>query len=135
MMAMRWYLSYSLSYREVEARLLERSVSVDYSTVQRWVERYAGELESAFRKRHKRYGPYIRWRRGETYVKLRGTWGYFYRAADKHGDILDFMFSETCTEKDAFRLLKKAIASHGLLEKITIDKSDASKAALIIFNG
>jgi putative transposase len=53
MMAMRWYLSYSLSYREVEELLLERGVSVDHSTIQRWVERYAGELESAFRKRHK----------------------------------------------------------------------------------
>jgi hypothetical protein len=51
-------------------RLLERSVSVDHSTIQRWVERYAGELESVFRKRHKRYGPYISWRMNETYVKL-----------------------------------------------------------------
>ena len=46
MMAMRWYLSYSLSYREVEELLLERGVSVDHSTVQRGGERDAGELES-----------------------------------------------------------------------------------------
>ena len=44
MMAMRWYLSYSLSYREVEELLLERGVRVDHSTIQRWVERYAGQL-------------------------------------------------------------------------------------------
>jgi len=53
MMAMRWYLLYSLSYREVEELLLERGVKVDHSTVQRWVERYSGQLESIFRKKHK----------------------------------------------------------------------------------
>jgi putative transposase len=134
MMAMRWYLSYSLSYREVEELLLERGVSVDHSTIQRWVERYAGELESAFRKRHKRCEPYTSWRMDETYVKLRGKWGYLYRAVDKHGNTLDFMFSETRTEKDAFRFLKKAIGSHGLPEKITIDKSGANEAAVVLLN-
>ena len=134
MMAMRWYLSYSLSYREVEELLLERGISVDHSTIQRWVERYAGELESVFRKKHKRHGPYISWRMDETYVKLSGKWGYLYRAVDKHGDTIDFMFSETRTAQDAFRFLKKAIGSHGLPEKITIDKSRANEAAIILLN-
>lgn len=134
MMAMRWYLSYSLSYREVEELLLERGISVDHSTIQRWIERYAGELESVFRKKHKRYGPYISWRMDETYVKLRGKWGYLYRAVDKYGDTIDFMFSQTRTEEDAFRFLKKAIGSHGLPDKITIDKSGANEAALILLN-
>ena len=127
-------MSYSLSYREVEELLLERGVSVDHSAIQRWVERYAGELESVFRKRHKRHGPYISWRMDETYVKQRGNWRYFYRGVDKHGEAIDFMFSETRTEKDAFRFLKKAIGSDGWPEKITIDKSRANEAALILFN-
>ena len=70
----------------------------------------------------------------ETCIKLKGKWGYLYRAVDKHGDTIDFMFSETRTEKDAFRFLKKAIGSHGLPEKITIDKSGANEAALILLN-
>ena len=36
MMSMRWYLSYALSYRHVEELLLERGVSIDHSTVQRY---------------------------------------------------------------------------------------------------
>ena len=134
MMAMRWYLSYSLSYREVEELLLERGVKVDHSTVQRWVERYAGQLENIFRKKHKRYGSYVSWRMDETYIKLKGKWGYLYRAVDKDGDTIDFMFSETRAESDAFAFLKKAIGSHGLPEKVTIDKSGSNEAALILLN-
>ena len=134
MMAMRWYLSYSLSYREVEELLLERGVSVDHSTVQRWGERDAGELESIFQKKHKRCGAYISWRMDETHIKLRGKWGHLYRAVDKTGDTIDFMFSQTRTENDAFRFLKKAIGSHGLPEKITIDKSRANEAAGSVAN-
>jgi len=83
--------------------MLECGVSVDHSTVQNWRERDAGKLESIFRKKHKRCGAY------ETHIQLKGKWGYPYRAVDKHGDTMDFMFSETCTEKDSFCFLKKAI--------------------------
>lgn len=134
MMAIRWYLSYSLSYREVEELLLERGISVDHSTIQRWVERYGKELESIFRKKHKRYGAYTSWRMDETYIKLNGKYGYLYRAVDKGGDTIDFMFSETSNEDDAFRFLKKAIGSHGLPEKVIIDKSGSNEAALILLN-
>ena len=40
-----WYLRYSLSYRDVEELLLERGLSVDHTTVFRWVQRYAPELD------------------------------------------------------------------------------------------
>ena len=46
---MRLYLSYSLSYRDVEEIMAERGASVDHSTIQRWVERYGKDLETVFR--------------------------------------------------------------------------------------
>ena len=46
--AVRWYLRYSLSYREVQELLAERGINVDHSTIWRWVQRYAPEL--AFRQ-------------------------------------------------------------------------------------
>ncbi len=134
MMAVRWYLSYSLSYREVEELLLERGIKVDHSTIQRWVERYAHELESVFRRKHKRSGNYTSWRMDETYVKLNGVWGFLYRAIDKEGDTIDFMFSETRDEKAAFAFLKKAIGGHALPDKITIDGSSANEAAILQLN-
>ncbi len=48
--AIRWYLSYPLSYRHVEELMKERGVNVDHSTINRWVARYAKELEASFSK-------------------------------------------------------------------------------------
>ena len=47
--AIRWYLRYGLSYREVEELLAERSVEVDHVTVFRWVQRFTPLLADAAR--------------------------------------------------------------------------------------
>jgi len=134
MMSMRWYLSYALSYRHVEELLLERGVSIDHSTVQRWVVRYSAELEHEFRRRYKKRRPYVSWRLDETYVKIKGKWHYLYRAVDKDGDTLDFMLSENRDEVAAFKFLKKVIGSSGLPDKINVDKSGSNEAAIIRLN-
>src|SRR4249919_1514636 len=51
LMAVGWYLRFSLSYRDVEELLAERGLSVDHVTVWRWVQRYAPELDRRLRKR------------------------------------------------------------------------------------
>ena len=49
LMAVRWYLAYALSYRDIEELMAERGVDVDHSTVNRWVVKYAPKLEAEFR--------------------------------------------------------------------------------------
>jgi putative transposase len=79
----RWYLAYPLSYRQLEELMQERGVSVDHSTINRWVVKYSPELEAAF---HRRKRPvWLSWRMAETYIKVKGRWYYFYRAVDKAG--------------------------------------------------
>ena len=134
LMAVRWYLSYSLSTRDVEELMLERGVSVDHSTVNRWVIRYSAELESEFTRKHKRRECYVSWRLDETYIKVKGKWCYLYRAIDKNGDTLEFMLSEARDEKAAVSFIRKGIGNHGLPEKITIDKSGANETAIITLN-
>ncbi len=80
-MLIRWYLAYSLSYRDIEELALERGLKVDHSTINRWVIEYAPQLEETFRKRHKRCVG-ISWRMDETYIKVKGQWVYLYRAID-----------------------------------------------------
>jgi hypothetical protein len=43
--AVRWYLRYSLSLRDVEELLTERGLRADHTTIWRWVQRYGPELE------------------------------------------------------------------------------------------
>ena len=66
----------------------------------------------------------------ETYIKIRGKWGYLYRAVDKDGTTIDFMFSATRARKATSRFFKKAINSNGLPHTVTIDQSGTNNAAL-----
>jgi putative transposase len=133
LMAVRWYVSYSLSYRNIEELMLERGMSVDHSTLNRWVVYYSPLLEEEFRKNRKRKVG-SSWRMDETYIKIKKVWHYLYGAVDKDGDTIDFMLSKKRDEEVAKGFFIKAIGSSGLPEKITIDKSGANKAGVDAIN-
>lgn len=60
----RWYVAYSLSYRDLEEPMQERGYVGDHSTIRRWVVYYAPRIDKVFRKNRKRSG--LRWRMDET---------------------------------------------------------------------
>ena len=74
----RWYVAYPISYRQLEEMMGERGVTVDHSTLNRWVIKYAPEVEKQFRRQQRPVGK--SWRLDETYVKIKGKWAYLYRA-------------------------------------------------------
>lgn len=82
-LAVRWYLRFGLSYRDVEELLAERGVEVDHVTVHRWVQRFTPLLADAARPARHAVGD--RWFIDETYVKVGGRWRYLYRAVDQFG--------------------------------------------------
>ncbi|OAJ33216.1 hypothetical protein A0O36_02586 [Piscirickettsiaceae bacterium NZ-RLO1] len=47
-MAIRWYVAYTLSYRDIEELMAERAIQVNHSTIHRWVVKYASQLEGHF---------------------------------------------------------------------------------------
>src|SRR3546814_2640887 len=68
--AVRWYCRYPISYRDLEEMLAERGISVDHTTIYRWVQCYAPEMEKRLRWFWRRgFDP--SWRLDETYVKVR----------------------------------------------------------------
>lgn len=77
--------------------MLERGLDVDHTTIYRWVQDYAPELD-------KRCRPHLKptndsWRVDETYILVKGEWKYLYRAVDSLGFTLDFILDATegCT--------------------------------------
>ena len=83
LLAVGWYVRFSLSYRDVEELVAERGLHADHVTVWRWVQRYAPELQRRLRRHLKPTND--SWRMDETYVRVKGQWRYLYRAVDSTG--------------------------------------------------
>lgn len=103
----RWYLAYALSLRNLEEIMAERGITVDHSTLHRWVIRLVPLLDKAFR-RHKRSVGH-RWRMDQTYIKIKGQWTYLYRAVDSEGQTIDFLLTARRDAAAALRFFRKAI--------------------------
>ena len=125
LLCVRWYLRYPLSYRDLEEMMRERGLHIDHTTIYRWVQCYAPELE-------KRCRPHLKattdsWRVDETYVKVNKVWMYLYRAVDSQGNTLEFLLSPRRDAQAAKRFFTKALAaSHTRTPRvITVDKNAA----------
>jgi transposase, IS6 family len=109
-LAVRWYLRYGLSYRDVEELLAERGIAVDHVSVYRWVQRFTPLLIDAARPC--RHGLGDRWFVDETYVKVAGRWVYLYRAIDQYGQVIDVLVSQKRDMAATRRFFTRAL-EHG----------------------
>jgi transposase-like protein len=107
--AVRWYLRYGLSYRDVEELLVERGIEVDHVTVYRWVRRFTPLLTDAARPC--RHAPGDRWFVDETYVRVNGMWRYVYRAVDQHRQVIDVLVSKRRDGHAARRFFARALTT------------------------
>ncbi len=92
LLCVRWYLAYGLSLRDLNEMMAERGISVDHSTVHRWVVHFSPILLKRFNRRKRAVGS--KWHMDETYIRLKGQWMYLYRAIDSTGDTVDFWTHE-----------------------------------------
>jgi transposase-like protein len=108
-LAVRWYLRFGLSYRDVEELLTERGIEVDHVTICRWVQRFTPLLAEAARPCRHTVGD--RWQVDETYVKVGGQWRYVYRAIDQFGQVVDVFLSRRRDVRAARRFFQRAIGT------------------------
>jgi transposase, IS6 family len=108
-LAVRWYLRFALSYRDLEELLAERGIEVDDTTIYRWVQRFTPMLAEAARPCRHAVGS--RWQVDETYVKVAGQWRYVYRAIDEFGQVIDLYVSRRRDAAAAGRFFDRAIAA------------------------
>lgn len=121
----RWYCRYALTYSDLKEIAAERGLSVNRSTICRWVHEYGPEIK-------KRIKPYLKkasdsWCLDETYIKIKGKWKYLYRAIDKEGQTLDWMLSQYRNKKAAKRFFKKILSNSYIKmpRVINVDKNPA----------
>ena len=128
--AVRCYLMFPISYRDLELMLAGRGVEVDHTSIVRWIQAYAPELE-------KRIRPHLRpsngsWWVDKTYVKERGRWTYLYRAIDSRGQTIDFLLSARRDTAAAKRFFRKALGQPHTVNPstITVDKNPSYPRAV-----
>ena len=128
-LAVRWYLRFGLSYRDLEELLTERGVEIDHVTIYRWVQRFTPLLVDAARPCRHAVGD--RWQVDETYVKVAGQWRYVYRAVDQFGQVIDVFVSRRRDIAAARRFLERAIGVTKVMPvEITSDQAPAYPAVL-----
>ena len=125
LLCVRWYCRFQLSYRDLEEMMKERGLTVDHTTVWRWVQRYAPELNKRIRPHLKMSG--TSYRVDETYIKVGVSCKYLYRAVDSSGNTIEFMLSAKRDVSAAKHFFKKMMrADHRRLPfTISVDKNAA----------
>ena len=129
LLCVRWYLAFTLSYRQLEKMLREQGWTVDHTSVFRWVQRYGPEL--AFRCRAFLKPTNRSYRTDETYIKVKGKDRYLYRAVDSAGQTIDFLLTAKRDKAAAKRFFRKALrcAGNPPPRVINVDKNAAYPAA------
>src|SRR3989454_2124687 len=118
-LAVRWYLRYGLSYRDVEELLAERGIEVDHVSIYRWVHRFTPLFIDAARPCRHSYGD--RWFVDETYLKICGRWRYLSRAIDQFGQVIDVRLSDRRDTKAARRFFTAALSDSARPAEVTTD--------------
>ena len=131
LLCVRWYCRYQLSYRDLEEMISERGLTVDHTTVFRWIQRYAPEINKRIRPFLKMSG--TSYRVDETYIKVGKSCKYLYRAVDSRGNTIEFMLSakrDVSAAKRFFKIMMRA--DHRRLPfTISVDKNAAYPEAFI----
>jgi transposase-like protein len=127
LLCVRWYLRYSLSYRDLEEMMRERGLQVDHTTIYRWVQRYAPELD-------KRCRPHLKacndsWKVDETYIKIRKTWMYLYRAVDSQGNTPSVSLESDARCRGGQTLLPQSVALYGWFSSASASDRGAGSPA------
>ncbi|WP_328702423.1 IS6 family transposase [Belnapia arida] len=128
--AVRWYLMFPISYRDLELMLADRGMEIAHTTIFRWVQTYAPEIEKRIRL-HLRQSNSSR-RVDETYVRVKGRWTYLYRAVDSRGQTIDFLLSAKRDAEAAKRFFRRALGQPHTFNPrtITVDKNPAYPCAV-----
>lgn len=110
--------------------MCERGVEVDHTTLYRWVQKYAPELDKRCRSHLQLTND--SWRVDETYIEVKGKWKYLYRAVDSEGNTLDFLLAASRDAQAAKRFFRKTLkAVHTQTPRvITVDKNAAYPKAI-----
>ena len=129
--AVRLYLRFALSYRDVEDLLAERGIQVSYETIRRWVAKFGAQYADELRTREARPGR--TWHLDEMAARTGRRQHWLWRAVDEHGRTLDVLLQEHRDAAAGERFFRRLLRTTGAApERITTDKLGSYAAALAL---
>src|ERR671938_913738 len=105
--AVRWYLAYPLSSRQIVELLAERAIDVSHRTVLDWVQAFGPRLADEVRRRRRPVGR--SWLVDEVFLFRKGQKRYLYRAIDVDGVVVDVLLREQRDTTSAEAFFRQAI--------------------------
>ncbi len=105
--AVRLYLRFTLSFRDVEELLAERGVDVSYETIRRWVLKFGPAIARNLRRLRPQPSP--RWHLDEVAVRIAGERLWLWRAVDDEGEVLDALVQRRRDKAAARKLMRKLL--------------------------
>jgi transposase-like protein len=126
--AVRLYLRFTLSYRDVEDLLVERGVDVSYETIRRWVRKFGPVFAKRLRLAHPK--PSGHWHLDEMVARIAGETVYLWRAVDHEGEVLDVLVQRRRDKAAAAKLMRKLLKKQGFAPTVVVtDKLQSYRAA------
>src|ERR1700674_4401502 len=126
--AVRLYLRFTLSYRDVEELLAERGLDISYESVRSWVLKFGPAIARALRRRRSR--PSDHWHLDEMVVRIAGKHMYLWRAVDHEGEVLEILVQRRRDKRAAVKLMRKLLRKQGFAPKrVTTDRLRSYGAA------
>ena len=130
LLILRWQLRYKLSLRDLAEIFLECHLEFTYETVRDWEARFAPLITNVLRQeRRGAIGP--SWYVDETYIKVKGSWCYLYRAIDRDGSLVDCRSIETRDMEGARAFFREALSvTETKPERVIRDGHDSYPGAI-----
>jgi putative transposase len=116
--AIRLYLRFTLSFRDVEDLLAERGIVVPYETVRRWVNHFGPMIAAHLRKRRPKL--HAIWHLDEVYLKIDGRMVYLWRAVDAEGEVLDVLVQSKRNKHGALKLMRKLLKKYTVVPELLV---------------
>ena len=126
--AVRLYLRYCLSYRDIQEILLELGIDITYETIRTWVYKWGSIYAQHIRKRKRTFND--KWHIDEVYLKINGQFYYLWRLVDADGLEIEILLQKRRNAKAARRFLLKALKRVGVPPRVLIaDKLKSTRSA------
>ena len=128
-LAVKYYVRYLLSLRQVEDILHERGIDICHETVRFWVDRFGSKFARKIRKKRVGQQSKWQWHLDEVFVKINGERFYLWRAVDHEGEVLERFVTKRSNKAAAKKFLIKTMRKHGSAKIITTNKLPSYGAA------